>query len=296
MSLAEKEKLEAVLLDTEGFNNKLINCLPGIFFLYEKIGDQFFIKKWNNNYTKDLGYPEDEILNMQPHQFFLNEEYVKAETAINQIFISGSTKVELYTSHKDGSQIPYYYEGYFLEDRGKTYFMGVGIDISPLCELKKQQKRDEEEKIKTKELLDKNKKELLIIAIQIGTTNKIITDAVKDINEIIKKQKDPENCKGLLTISNNLKSQINNQNNWEIFKIRFTKVHKYFFNNLEEKHPTLSKSELKFCAFLRIRLSSTQISYVRNVSSDAIKKTRYRIRKKMDLSPKESLEAYITMF
>jgi len=296
MNQAEIQLKEKLFLNAKNFNNKLINSLPGIFYLYEKIDDKFFLKKWNHNYTTDLGYPEDEILNMQPHQFFSKDEYIKVEKAIMQIFVSGSTKIEAYTSHKDGSQIPYYYEGYFLEDKGKTYFMGVGIDVSDMYELKEQQKRDEEEKQKTKEILDRSEKELLITAIQIGTTNKTITNAVKDINEIIKKQKDPENCRGLVTVSNNLKAQINNQNNWKIFKIRFTKVHQHFFNNLETKHPTLSTSELKYCAFLRIRLSSTQIAYVRNVSGDAIKKTRYRIRKKLDLSPKESLESYIANF
>ena len=106
------ELQEKLFLNSKRFYKELINKLPGIFYLYEKVGDDFFLKKWNDNYELDLGYPQDEIYNWQPQRFFTDKEYKKAEKAIMQIFTTGSVQVELYTTHNNGQQIPYFYEGY----------------------------------------------------------------------------------------------------------------------------------------------------------------------------------------
>ena len=86
------------------------------------------------------------------------------------------------------------------------------------------------------------------------------------------------------------------QDNWEIFKLRFKEVHIDFFNNIKAEHPNLTKAELKYCAYLKIYLSTARIMSIHNVTKEAIKKTRYRIRKKFKLSPKDSLEDYIAQF
>ena len=300
MNQAEIELKEKLFLNAKNFNSKLINNLPGIFYLYEKIGDKFFLKKWNKNYSTDLGYPDDEILNMQPHQFFTKKEFKKAEKAIIEIFTTGATRTEIYTTHKNGKQIPYSYQGYLFEDKGREYFMGVGIDISYRYALEEEQKQQQIEKHKLKEKSNENKRELIATALQISKTAKIIKHTLKHIDELLKKQEeiDPktEICNNLVHIKKDLELQISQQNNWEVFKSRFKKVHKGFFNNLKKEHPSLSRSELKFCAYLRIHLSSSEIASALNVTYEAIKKTRYRIRKKLEMSPKDSLEDYIVKF
>ena len=291
------ELQENLFLNTKEFNNVLINNLPGIFYLCEKVGNKFYIKRWNDNFETKLGYSKEELLNMQPHQTFRDKkEYEKVEKAIQQIFITGSAQVTAMFNTKSGQPIPYLFEGYLLEDRGRMYFMGVGMDISIQHKLEKKQKRQEKEKLKAKELLDANERELITTALQISKTSKIIENTVKKIDALIERHSETEVCDDLINIRQNLKSQGAEQDNWEIFKMRFTKVHKDFFDKLKAQHPTLTKSELKFCAYLRIHLDSAQISSVRSITNEGIKKSRYRIRKKFSLSPKDSLEDYISRF
>lgn len=300
MNQAEIELKEKIFINAKSFNKKLIDNLPGIFYLYEKIDDKFFLKKWNKNYTYDLGYQDDELLNVQPQKFFSEKEYKKAKEAIAQIFTTGSVKVEIYTTHKNGKQIPYFYQGYHFEDRGKTYFMGVGIDISTRYALEEERKLQKIEKRKAKEISDANKRELVVTALQISKTSKIIEYALKQIDGIIEKHEESElNIEifnDLITIKNELKSQIIQQNNWEVYKLRFIKVHKNFFNDLKTEHPSITKTELKFCSYLKIQLSTSEISSTLNITKEAIKKTRYRIRKKLELLPNDSLEDYIAKF
>ena len=293
MNQTEIELKDKLFLNAKNFNNKLIDNLPGIFYLYEMVDDKFFLKKWNKNYSTDLGYPDDEVLNMQPHQFFSKEEYKKAEKAISQIFSTGSTQVEIYTTHKNGKQIPYYYQGYQFEDNGKIFFMGVGIDISSRYLLEK-------EKQKTKEIIETKQKELIVSVLEISKTNKIIKHIFKKIDDLLVKQSENKSVTKLYSdltqIRKELEVKISNPDNWEIFKLRFAEIHIDFFSNLKIKHPNLTKTELKYSAYLKIHLSSARIMSILNVSKEAIKKTRYRIRKKLDLSPKDSLEDYIAKF
>ena len=291
------ELQENLFLNTKEFNNILINNLPGIFYLCEKVDDKFYIKRWNDNFETKLGYSKGELLNMQPYQTFANKkEYEKVEKAIRQIFITGSAQVTAMFNDKSGRPIPYLFEGYLIEDMGKVYFMGVGMDISVQLALEKKHIRQEREKRKTKRILDANKRELVAAALQVSKTSKIMETTLKRINQLLEKHSETDVCDNLLQIRKDLELQSTEQDNWEIFKLQFKEVHKDFFNKLKAKHPALTKTELKFCAYLRIHLSSSQISSVLNVTNEGIKKNRYRIRKKLDLSPKDSLEDYISTF
>ena len=284
--------------NTKAFNSKLINSMPGIFYAYEKVGGKFFLKKWNKNYTIDLGYSNDELLNMEPHQFFSKKEYEKAGKAIMNVFTIGAVQVELYTTHKNGKQIPYFYEAYQFEDEGRQYFVGVGLDVSERYALEKEKKLQERRERRAKEKLDTNKRELIATALEISRTSKTILYAFERIDDILLNYTESESeiCNNLIEVKNDLKLQIRGQDNWEIFKLRFTDVYKGFFDKLKVQHPTLTRSELKFCAYLRINLTSSQISSVLNVSNEGIKKNRYRIRKKLGLARKDSLEDYIAKF
>ena len=170
---------------------------------------------------------------------------------------------------------------------------GIVLDIT--------KKKKIEEKLKiAKQLLDEKlaraNRELVSTALQTSSTAEVINDALKTINDLMPNHAGCKNVKDLYTIRNKLESYLVKQNNWEIFMVRFKEVHPHFFKDLKKKHPALTKSELKFAAYLRIHLSSTQIMTALNISKEAIRKTRYRLRKKLDLRPDESLEDYITGF
>ena len=290
------ELKERLFINAKEFSNRLINSLPGIFYVYEKIGEIFFLKRWNDNLESKLGYSGEELLNMQPYQFFNKKVYIEVEKAIMQIFTTGTTQIKAPMTFKNGKEIPYLFEAYKFEDKDNLYFMGVGLDISIQHSLEQKQKRQAREKHKAKEILDANKRELVATALQISKTSRINKYTLKRIDALLEKHSETGICNDLNLIKNDLKIQSLEQDNWEIFKLRFKEVHIDFFNKLKTKHPALTKSELKFCAYLRIHLSSSQIASVLHVTYEGIKKTRYRIRKKLDLSPKDSLEDYIAKF
>jgi len=296
LSQSETKLKDRLHFNTEAFNSKLINNMPGIFYAYEKVGEKFFLKKWNKNYTIDLGYPEEELLNKEAHQFFTKKEYEKVKVGVAEVFTTGKAQVEYYTLHKSGKQIPYFYEAYPFEDKGRQYFIGVGLDISDRYALEQKQKRQGAEKRKARKVIEAKERELVATALHISKTSKIIGYTLKRIDELLKTHTEIEICNDLIHIKKDLELQSPKHDNWETFKLLFTEVHKDFFDNLKEKHPSLTKTELKFSAYLRIHLDSSQISSALHVTNEAIRKNRYRIRKKLGLSPKDSLEDYISKF
>ncbi|WP_185156021.1 7TM-DISM domain-containing protein [Fulvivirga kasyanovii] len=83
---------------------------------------------------------------------------------------------------------------------------------------------------------------------------------------------------------------------WDDFKMHFEKVNQDFFKKLLSKHPDLSLNDKKMCAYLKLNLSSKEIAQLLHISPGAVEKSRYRLRKKLNLKKHELLTSYIQNF
>jgi len=174
--------------------------------------------------------------------------------------------------------------------------MGVGIDISQQHKLKQKLSKSEKEKQKALEELHKKERELVISALQLSENNVILNQLNKKVKILLNKDERTITKKQLKDLQNSLESKFSDKDNWELFKTRFSQIHNNYFTNLLEAHPALTKTEIKLSAFLKINMSSDQISSILNVSKEGIKKSRYRISKKIGLKHSDSLENYISNF
>jgi tetratricopeptide (TPR) repeat protein len=75
---------------------------------------------------------------------------------------------------------------------------------------------------------------------------------------------------------------------WKEFELRFQQVHKDFYKNLKDKFPNLTPGEVKLCAFLRLNMTSKEISAISHQSVKSIEVLRTRIRKKLNLTNTET--------
>jgi DNA-binding CsgD family transcriptional regulator len=73
-------------------------------------------------------------------------------------------------------------------------------------------------------------------------------------------------------------------------------VHSDFVIKLKEKHPNISNNEMKLCAYLRMNLSSKEIAQLMNISVRGVEISRYRLRKKMGVTPDVNLFDYLLQF
>ena len=80
---------------------------------------------------------------------------------------------------------------------------------------------------------------------------------------------------------------------WEEFEIRFLEVHKNFYSKLRKKYPDLSPNEKKLCAFLKLNMTTKEMSKITYQSPNSIRVARTRLRKKLQLSSDENLTNFI---
>jgi len=80
---------------------------------------------------------------------------------------------------------------------------------------------------------------------------------------------------------------------WEHFSQHFNSVHGDFLNVLKSNFPTLKPHELRLCAYLRLNLSSKEIAPLMSISVRGVEISRYRLRKKLNLSTENSLVEYL---
>ncbi len=82
---------------------------------------------------------------------------------------------------------------------------------------------------------------------------------------------------------------------WNEFEVRFQQVHQDFNHKLLEKFPDLTPNELKLCAFLKLNMTSKDISAITFQSVKSIEVARNRMRKKMGILQNESLVTLLQM-
>ena len=89
---------------------------------------------------------------------------------------------------------------------------------------------------------------------------------------------------------------LSSEDDWVVFQANFDRIHENFFRNLVERYPSLTPGDLRFCACLRLNLSSKDIASLMNISLKGVEVARYRIRKKLGLPSEKSLSGFLIEF
>jgi len=91
------------------------------------------------------------------------------------------------------------------------------------------------------------------------------------------------------TVRQELQSLVGDDNYGERFKETFIKANTDFIKSLGAAYPELSESDLYFCALLNLKLSYKDLSNILKVVPEAVRKRKYRIRKKMAINDDKEL-------
>lgn len=106
-------------------------------------------------------------------------------------------------------------------------------------------------------------------------------------------------CKGNPTesrihdIFSRISREVDSNHQMEVFEKAFDEVHEEFLNRLKAKYPTLTPTELRLCAFLKMNITTKEIAPLMNISVRGVEICRYRVRKKMGISRETNLTTHI---
>ena len=85
----------------------------------------------------------------------------------------------------------------------------------------------------------------------------------------------------------------NQEKDWEQFKNIFVKIHPSFFEKIATDYPQLSSTDIRICAYIKIRMSPNAVAALLNISLQSLHTSRYRIRKKLNLTADQNLDDFI---
>ncbi|MFU8843991.1 MAG: tetratricopeptide repeat protein [Bacteroidales bacterium] len=116
--------------------------------------------------------------------------------------------------------------------------------------------------------------------------NELLTQVTEQLNQIKTRLK-PENHSLINQLILDLQGGIQDESDEE-FRVRFNQIHQDFYSNLILKFPELSTNETRLCAFLRLKMTTREISALTGQSVKSIEIARSRLRKKLNLSGQET--------
>lgn len=157
----------------------------------------------------------------------------------------------------------------------------------------KLKQRKTENKLLIKQMESKNK-ELTSNAIQIMQASEIIDYTHKGLNEL-QTVIDTPNNKMLTQIISDLKKGNQSFNKKEFEKL-FVETDEEFYKKLLHKYPTLTKNEIRLCAFAKMNFSTKEISAITQQSANSILVARSRLRKKIGLDENQNLTVFFKNF
>jgi ligand-binding sensor domain-containing protein/DNA-binding CsgD family transcriptional regulator len=143
--------------------------------------------------------------------------------------------------------------------------------------------------------IDTKNNELMSKAVQMAHKNELLI-GIKDDLEAIKTASETERLKSLKNLTRTLESEIENKESWDQFLIYFNQTHQNFIHELQLKHPNLTQNDLRMCALTRLNMSNREMATLLNITITGIEQSRYRLKKRLNLTVDDDLSRYLTVF
>lgn len=121
----------------------------------------------------------------------------------------------------------------------------------------------------------------------------ILLTVQEGLNQVLEKSTNPAVKKEIQHLINLLNFDVKLDEDWEHFAYHFDQVHVDFLKQLRERFPQLSSNDYKLCAYLRMNLSTKEIAPLMNISVRGVEGSRYRLRRKLNLSSDANLTDFI---
>ncbi|MDD3140187.1 MAG: PAS domain S-box protein [Lachnospiraceae bacterium] len=121
LKLVEAVKREQTLIQS------IFDSIPGYLYVYN---ESERLIKWNKQHETMTGYTAAELSNMTLEKWFDQEDLIKVNAAVHDVFEKGYGEVEAQLILKSGEKMIIRSNGVPLILDGQKYFIGIGVDIS----------------------------------------------------------------------------------------------------------------------------------------------------------------------
>lgn len=141
--------------------------------------------------------------------------------------------------------------------------------------------------------LERKNKALSSFTLHMIRKNEFLTELTQKFNSIIKDDRRDQR-RDLKKMIDMINSNMSLDQTWKDFKIVYEEIHENFFKRLKDTAPSLSATDLRFLALTKMNLSSQEVATMLGISTESLRTTRYRVRKKLQLKESESISDFLS--
>ena len=156
----------------------------------------------------------------------------------------------------------------------------------------KEQEMMEKEREYMEENISNKERQLATITMLSHEKNSLLNQLLAQVREV-KEQVGNDAIAGLKAAEKLIQKNLNMKNSWESFVYQFENVHPNFFKNIREHHPSITPTELKTSAYIKIGFANKEIAHVSNMAPTTVKKNVSRLKKRLGLGPEDDVRDYI---
>lgn len=160
---------------------------------------------------------------------------------------------------------------------------GIIIIVLILNHIRLKARKSLLEKENLQQELDFKKKELTLNVMSLMKKNEFISDISEKLMALAKESGSQDTKAAIRKIGKELQKGQEDEL-WKEFTLRFKEVHSDFYNSLLSHYPNLSPNEQKLCAFLRLNMTTKEISELTGQTVSTIEIARHRLRQKLGIT------------
>jgi ligand-binding sensor domain-containing protein/DNA-binding CsgD family transcriptional regulator len=169
-------------------------------------------------------------------------------------------------------------------DKEREYIRQALVSEKEIITMKNE-KLQSEKRLRDKELANQ--------AMNIIRKNETLSNIKKELTDLKKYCHDPGINEKLSLIISRINRDAGQNKQREVFDKAFDEVHEAFLEKLKSQYPSLTPTELRVCAFLKMNISTKEIAPLMNISVRGVEICRYRIRKKIKIGRDINLTGFL---
>lgn len=145
--------------------------------------------------------------------------------------------------------------------------------------------------VSLEEVINQKNRQLVACKLKINQYEETLNDLPKHDKNVSQSEQ-----QALSAVVEKLKSLNHSKSNWEAMRLYFEEIYPGFYTLLEQKHPNLTRGEKRMSAFIISGMNTSEIADLCNRSPRTIESIKYQMKKKLGLTPEDSLEKYLNSF
>lgn len=143
-----------------------------------------------------------------------------------------------------------------------------------------------------KQLLEVKSRELSTHTLNLIKNNQFLENLRNKLQVMVKDDKRDQK-KQMNQMLTEINQSFNHERNWKEFTLAFEQVHQQFLEKLKKFSNELTSADMRLIALLKMNLDSGDIATLLGISTDSLRVSRYRLRKKLNLAQGDNLSAFI---